>query len=65
MKQFQEQSEFLASKRAKQDQIDNYIAEMLQPKLLIDRAKADSLELPPLHEEFTNTAELVMQAIET
>ena len=64
MKQFQEQSEFLASKRAKQDQIDNYIAEMLQPKLLIDRAKADSLEQPPIHEQFTNTSELVRQAIE-
>ena len=28
MKVFQEQSEFLASKRAKQDQIDNYLADI-------------------------------------
>ena len=43
MKTFQEQSEFLASKKAKQEHIDNYIAEMLQPKLLIERAKADGI----------------------
>lgn len=64
MKTFQEQSEFLASKRAKQEHIDNYIAEMLQPKLLIERAKADGIDQPPLHEQFTNTSELVRQAIE-
>ena len=37
---------------------------MLQPKLLIDRAKADRLEQPPIHEQFTNTSELVRQAID-
>ncbi len=65
MKVFQEQSEFLASKRAKQDQIDNYIAEMLQPKLLIERAKADGLDQPPLYEQFSKTSESVREAIET
>jgi hypothetical protein len=65
MKTFQEQSEFLASKKAKQEQIDNYIAEMLQPKLLIERGKFDGVDQPLLHEQFSNTSELVREAIET
>jgi phage/plasmid-like protein (TIGR03299 family) len=66
MKQFQEQSEFLSSKKAKKFDLDNFIAELFQPNLLIERAKAPNPdELPPLHEEFKRTAELVKEAVET
>jgi phage/plasmid-like protein (TIGR03299 family) len=66
MKLFKEQAEFLASKTAKSFDLDNWIAELFQPNLLIERAKADDLDtLPPLHQEFSNTADLVYQAVET
>lgn len=66
MKQFQEQSEFLASKKATQFDLDNFIAELFQPNLLIERAKADKQnELPPLRDEFKRTAELVYDAVHT
>jgi len=66
MKAFQEQSEFLSSKQYKSADLDNFIAELLQPKLLIERGKSDSFEsLPPLRDEFSRTAENVLDAIET
>jgi len=66
MAQFKEQSEFLASKRAKDFDVSNFIAELLQPNLLIERAKAPNPDaLPPLHQEFARTAELVHEAVET
>lgn len=66
MAQFKEQSEFLANKRAKDFDVSNFIAELLQPNLLIERAKAPNPDaLPPLHQEFARTAELVHEAVET
>ena len=66
MRQFKEQSEFLSGKRAKQFDLDNFIAELFQPNLLIERAKASNPDaLPPLRDEFKRTAELVKEAVET
>jgi len=70
MKLFQEQSEFLASKRAKDSQIANYIAELFQSNLLIERAKHreldvnNSVPLPPLWDEFKHTAQQVYDAVD-
>lgn len=62
---FQQQAEFLASRPAKQFDVDNWLAEILQPQLLVERAKADNqAALPPLHEQFGRTAQDVKQAIE-
>ena len=65
MTQFQQQSEFLAKQRATKEQVDNFIAELFQPKLLIERAKSNEANLPPLHEEFTKTSQSILEAIET
>ncbi len=66
MVQFKEQSEFLASKRAKDFDVDNFIAELFQPQLLIERAKdSNNDNLPPLRDEFKRTAELVNDALVT
>tara|TARA_R100000657_G_C4668182_1_gene112309 strand:- start:810 stop:1541 length:732 start_codon:yes stop_codon:yes gene_type:complete len=61
---FKQKSEFLAKKRAKQDQVDNFIAEMFQPNVLKERGKVMEQVLPPLHEEFTKTSMAVREAIE-
>jgi phage/plasmid-like protein (TIGR03299 family) len=61
---FKQQAEFLAS--AKSFDVDKWIAELLQPNLLIERAKSNNPEaLPPLHEQFARTAVSVREAIET
>ena len=68
MKMFQEKSEFLASKKTKHIHLENFIAELFQPNLLVERGKAkenDLNVLPPLRDEFTHTAELVHDAVET
>tara|TARA_R100000315_G_C5171834_1_gene99203 strand:- start:247 stop:696 length:450 start_codon:yes stop_codon:yes gene_type:complete len=66
MAQFKEQSEFLASKRAKKFDVDNFIAECCQPNLLIERAKQLNPDLlPDLRDEFKNTAQMVCEAVET
>ena len=63
---FKEQAEFLASKPAKTFDVDKWLAELLQPNLLIERAKSNNPEaLPPLHEQFARTAVAVREAIET
>ena len=64
MELFKQKSEFLAKKRAKQDQVDNFIAEMFQPNVLKERGKVMEQVLPPLHEEFTKTSMAVREAIE-
>ena len=64
MELFQQKSEFLAKKRAKQDQVDNFIADMFQPNVLKERGKVMEQVLPPLHEEFTKTSMAVREAIE-
>jgi phage/plasmid-like protein (TIGR03299 family) len=65
MKFFQEQAEFLSSKRAKAFDLDNFIAELCQPNLLIERAKAGNPNaLPPMRDEFKRNAEAVREAVE-
>lgn len=66
IQRFKEQAEFLASKPAKTFDVDKWIAELLQPNLLIERAKSNNPDaLPPLHEQFARTATAVREAIET
>ena len=65
MQAFQEQSQFLAKKKAKGDQLDNFIAELFQPNALIERGKAaDISKLPPLRDEFKRTAQMVRDAVD-
>lgn len=68
MQEFQEQSEFLASRPAKASDVDNFIAELFMPRLLQERGKMSKEELeqaPPLNMEFRNTAQTVYEALET
>jgi len=65
MTKFKEQSEFLAKQKATKDQVDNFIAELFQPKLLVERGKSKEADLPPLHEEFSKTSQSILEAIET
>ena len=72
MAEFQEQTTFLSSKQAKPIDIQKFIAELLQPELLIERAKLDiamekagsigELDVP-FAEQFNRTAEQVHDAI--
>jgi len=64
MEKFKEQAEFLSKKQAKAFDVDKWIAELLQPQSLIERAKSNNPEsLPPLHEEFKRTATSVRDAV--
>ena len=66
MKQFTEQAEFLASKKATEEKVNTFIAELFQKNLLVERAKHNNPKsLPPLHEEFAKNASAVKEAIET
>jgi phage/plasmid-like protein (TIGR03299 family) len=65
MQAFQEQSEFLAGKKFKTESLENYIAELFQPQLLVERGKSnDPSKLPPLRDEFKRTADLVRHAVD-
>tara|TARA_Y100000004_G_scaffold68332_1_gene76678 strand:- start:13070 stop:14098 length:1029 start_codon:yes stop_codon:yes gene_type:complete len=65
MQAFQEQSEFLAKKQFKQQSLENYIAELFQPNLLVERGKAnDPSTLPPMRDEFKRTASAVREAVD-
>ena len=66
MKQFNEQAEFLASKKATEQKVNTFIAELFQKNLLVERAKHNNpKELPPLSDEFAKNATAVKEAIET
>jgi len=66
MKEFSEQATFLSEHRATEAQLDDYVAELFQPKTLIERGKASSNDnLPALRDEFKRTALAVRDAIET
>jgi phage/plasmid-like protein (TIGR03299 family) len=66
MEQFQEQAEFLSQKKAADIQVENFVAELFQPKLLLERGKATNIStLPPLRDELKRTASKVLEAIET
>lgn len=61
MAEFQEQTTLLSSKQAKPLDVQNFIAELFQPELLIKRGKiANDI---PLIDEFNRTAEQVHDAI--
>jgi phage/plasmid-like protein (TIGR03299 family) len=65
MAEFQEQTTFLSSKRAKPLNVQNFIAELFQPSLLIERGKLDFADDIPLLDEFSRTSEQIYDAIET
>ena len=61
MAEFQEQTTFLSNKQAKPLDVQNFIAELFQPQLLIERGKiANDI---PLIDEFSRTSEQVHDAI--
>lgn len=68
MERFQEQATFLASKRYGVDTVDTFIAELFQPKTLLERGKVAGLaaanDLPPLRDEFKKNAQAVAEALE-
>jgi len=63
-KEFKEQAEFLSSKQFTGETVMNYIAELYQPQLLIEKAKVRSDEDFILQEKFSRTAEMVMGAVD-
>jgi phage/plasmid-like protein (TIGR03299 family) len=63
MAEFQEQTTFLSDKQAKPIDVQKFIAELLQPELLIERAKLDIANDVPFSEQFNKTAEQVHDAI--
>lgn len=66
MDKFKEASTFLSNKRANTFDVDNFIAELLQPQTLIERAKAVAAnDMPPLRDEFKRNALAVAEAYES
>ena len=67
MKQFKEQSEYLAGKKYNTGALERFVADLFQPTLLEDRHKAlqNSESLPPVRDQFKNTAESVYEAVLT
>lgn len=63
-KEFQEQAEFLSSKAFSGETLMNYVAELYQPQLLIEKAKARADEDFVLQEKFNRTAETVLTAVD-
>ena len=63
MKEFQTQAEFLSSKQTKPINVQNFIAELFQPQLLIERGKMEVANDIPLIDEFNKTSEQVHEAI--
>tara|TARA_R110000796_G_scaffold63798_1_gene147567 strand:+ start:549 stop:1577 length:1029 start_codon:yes stop_codon:yes gene_type:complete len=66
MKTFTEQANFLSTKKATDAQVANYVAELFQPNVLLERGKAtNQFDLPPLRDELKHSAQSVLEAIET
>ena len=65
MKQFKEQSEYLAGKKYNTGALERFVADLFQPTLLEDRHKAlqNSESLPPVRDQFKNTAESDYEAV--
>lgn len=61
---FKEKSEFLASRQYKQESVLNYIAELYQPSVLVDKAKALTDDEFVMQEQFNATATQVLQNID-
>lgn len=64
VEEFKEQAEFLASKPFKTESIMNYIAELYQPALLIEKAKAANDSEFVMQEKFNRTADMVLSSID-
>ena len=64
VEEFKEQAEFLASKPFKTESIMNYIAELYQPALLIEKAKAANDAEFVIQEKFNRTADMVLSSID-
>lgn len=62
--EFKEQAEFLSSRQFKTESVMNFIAELYQPQLFIEKAKAGADEEFVMQEKFNRTAEMVMGAVE-
>jgi len=63
MEDFRIQTEFLSSRTAKHTEVQNYVAELFQPKLLIERGKMEIANDMPLSDEFSRTADQVYESI--
>ena len=63
VKEFQEQAEFLASKQFKSESLMNYIAELYQPSILVEKAKAANDDFI-IQEHFNKTSELVLSSVD-
>ena len=63
VKEFQEQAEFLASKQFKSESLINYIAELYQPSILVEKAKAANDDFI-IQEHFNKTSELVLSSVD-
>jgi len=59
--EFKKQAEFLSSKQFTGDSVSNYIAELYQKDLFVEKAKDPQLIM---REKFTRTADMVMTAID-
>ena len=63
VKKFQEEAEFLASKQFKSESLMNYIAELYQPSILVEKAKAANDDFI-IQEHFNKTSELVLSSVD-
>jgi phage/plasmid-like protein (TIGR03299 family) len=63
MEGFRIQTEFLSSRTAKHTEVQNFVAELFQPNLLIERGKIEVANDVPLVDEFTRTADQVYDSI--
>ena len=61
---FKEKADFLASRQFKQESVLNYIAELYQPQILVDKAKSITDEEFVMQEKFNATATQVLQNID-
>jgi len=69
MTSFKEQAEFLSSKRIKEHTLEQFIAELCQPQLLVDRKShleklGEDFTLPPLRDQFNRKATQIREAFE-
>jgi phage/plasmid-like protein (TIGR03299 family) len=65
MEEFHEKAEFLCNSFTKPIDVQNYVAELFQPKLLLERGKLGTVvanDIPFIH-EFSRTADSVYEAI--
>ena len=63
MEGFRIQTEFLSSRTAKLTEVQNFVAELFQPNLLIERGKIEVANDVPLVDQFSRTADQVYESI--